>query len=230
MRTLKLLMVMAMVAAALVLAPAVNAQTVPEVTVTAGPAITEGERALFRFELSEPAVRDLQVEYELEEIERVGEWVNSDLVPDPTEGSRTVTFLQGRSEVGVIILTTSDGVHEDSEARDGRTNPLTVTIQEGQDYTVGDPSSATVQVGDDEAEWGTTAWEDVEVTVAEEDGFAELAVTLSQAVLVPADAGDSRPLRNGQLRRGLRRGLRKRGGHDPGTQSARDCAYRHRRR
>ena len=68
MRTLKLLMVMAMVAAALVLAPAASAQSLPEVTVTAGPAITEGERALFRFELSEPAVRDLQVEYELEEI------------------------------------------------------------------------------------------------------------------------------------------------------------------
>ena len=185
MRTLKLLTIAAMVAAVLALAPPANAQDLPTVTVTAGPAITEGERAAFRFVLSEPAESDLEVHYELEETERVADFVNSDLVPDPSEGSRTVTFPAGRSEVGVIILTTADGVHEDSQARDGRTNPLTATIQAGSGYTIGDPSSATVQVGDDEPEWGTTAWEDVSVDVAEEDGLAELAVTLSKPYSYP---------------------------------------------
>ncbi len=196
MRTLKLLTVMAMVAAALALAPAASAQTIPTVTVTAGrpnaeglvaiEPVTEGDAAIFTLKLSEKVSEDdIEVAFELEETERVGEFVNSNLVNDGSEGSQTVKIRQGEDGAELVIRTIPDGVHEDSEARNGRTNPLTLTILPGPGYEVGTPSSATHYLSDDEAAWGTVRWESTEVTVAEEDGFAELAVTLSKPYSYP---------------------------------------------
>ena len=196
MRTLKLLTVTAMVAAALVLAPAANAQTTPTVTVTAGQPtaeglvairpVTEGGAAIFTLALSEKVSdNEIEVAFELEETERVGEFVNSNLVNDGSEGSHTVKIRQGEDGAELVIRTTADGVHEDSEARNGRTNPLTLTILPGPGYEVGAPSSATHYLTDDEAAWGTVQWDSTEVTVAEEDGFAELAVTLSKPYSYP---------------------------------------------
>ena len=196
MRTVKLLTVASMVAAALVLAPAANAQTIPTVTVTAGRPtaeglvairpVTEGGAAIFTLALSEKvSTDDIEVAFELEETERVGEFVNSNLVNDGSEGSHTVKIRQGEDGAELVIRTNADGVHEDSEARHGRTNPLTLTVLPGPGYEVGTPSSATHYVRDDEAAWGTVRWESAEVTVAEEDGFVELAVTLSKPYSYP---------------------------------------------
>ena len=196
MRTLKLLTVTAMVAAALVLAPVANAQTTPTVTVTAGRPtaeglvairpVTEGGAAIFTIALSEKVSdNDIEVAFELEETERVGEFVNSNLVNDGSEGSHTMKIRRGEDGAELVIRTIADGVHEDSEARNGRTNPLTLTLLPGPGYEVGTPSSATHHVTDDEAAWGTVGWESTEVTVAEEDGFVELAVTLSKPYSYP---------------------------------------------
>ena len=175
-----------MVAAALVLAPVATAQTLPTVTVTAGRDITEGSAAIFTIALSEKVTTDdIEIAFELEEIERVGESVNSDLVLEGSEGSHTLKIRRGEDGAELVVRTIADGVHEDSEARDGRTNPLTLTIRPGPGYEVGTPSSATVQVSDDEAAWGTVGWEGTDVTVAEEDGYAELAVTLSKPYSYP---------------------------------------------
>ena len=110
----KLLIVVVMLAAALALAPVANAQSSPTVSVTAGGAIIEGETATFTVELSEPAVEDVEVGFVLEEIERVGSWVNSDLVPDAAEGAASVTIRAGQSSAVVSVATHADGVHEDS--------------------------------------------------------------------------------------------------------------------
>ena len=196
MRTLKLLTVTAMVAAALVLAPAANAQTVPTVTVIAGRPnaeglvairpVTEGGAAIFTIALSEKvSTDDIEVAFELEETERVGEFVNSNLVNDGSEGSHTVKIRQGEEGAELVIRTNADGVHEDSEARHGRTNPLTLTVLPGPGYEVGTPSSAAHYVRDDEAAWGTVQWESTEVTVAEEGGFVELTATLSKPYSYP---------------------------------------------
>lgn len=185
MRTMKLLTVTAMVAVTLVLAPVVNAQTTPTLTVTAGPAITEGGSIRFFVEPSEPPGQDIDIRYDLEETERVGEFVNADFVFDGSERTRTAAVRSGDSQWGLVLGTVADGVHEDSEARNGRTNTVTFTLLEGTGYTVGEPSSATVEVRDDEAAWGTVQWEDTEVTVAEEDGYVELAVTLSKPYSYP---------------------------------------------
>ena len=202
MRTLRLLTATAMVAAALVLAPAAHAQTTPTVSVIARQQTTEGDVAVFTLVLSEPATPgDIEVAYELEETERVGEYVNSDLVPDGSEGVRSATIPWRGISADVVVWTVADGVHEDSRARNGRTNPLTLTIRPGPGYEVGTPSSGTVRVGDDEADWGTLAWESTDVTVAEGDGHVELALTLSKPYSYPltlpsfafvdsADAGD----------------------------------------
>ena len=196
MRTLKLLTVTAMVAAALVLAPAANAQTVPTVTVIAGRPnaeglvairpVTEGGAAIFTIALSEKvSTDDIEVAFELEETERVGEFVNSNLVNDGSEGSHTVKIRQGEEGAELVIRTNADGVHEDSEARHGRTNPLTLTVLPGSGYEVGTPSSAAHYVRDDEAAWGTVQWESTEVTVTEEGGFVELTATLSKPYSYP---------------------------------------------
>ena len=185
-----------MVAAALVLAPAANAQTVPTVTVIAGRPnaeglvairpVTEGGAAIFTIALSEKvSTDDIEVAFELEETERVGEFVNSNLVNDGSEGSHTVKIRQGEEGAELVIRTNADGVHEDSEARHGRTNPLTLTVLPGPGYEVGTPSSAAHYVRDDEAAWGTVQWESTEVTVAEEGGFVELTATLSKPYSYP---------------------------------------------
>ena len=155
MRTLRLLTVTAMVAAALVLAPAAHAQTIPTVTVQTRGTTPEGDVAAFVLVASEAVTTgDLEVAFELEETERVGEHVNSNYVPDGSEGVRTAAIPRmGRSRT-VAVDTRADGVHEDSRARNGRTNPLTLTILPGPGYEVGTPSSATVRVGDDEAGLG----------------------------------------------------------------------------
>ena len=186
MRTLKLLAATAMVAAALVLAPAAYAQTTPTVRVMASQPITEGDVAIFTLVISEPVTTgDIDVLYYLEETERVGEFVNSNLVPDGSEGGGIATIPRAGHSTNVVVWTRADGVHEDSEARNGRTNPLTLTIRPGPDYAVGRPSSATIQVGDDEAGWGTLAWESTDVTVTEGDGHVELALTLSKPYSYP---------------------------------------------
>lgn len=202
MGTLKLLTVTAMVAAALVLAPAAYAQTIPTVTVRSGQPTPEGDVAIFVLVLSEPVTTgDIEVAYELEETERVGEYVNSNLVPDGSEGVRSATIPRMGRSTTVAVYTRADGVHEDSRARNGRTNPLTLTILQGPGYAVGTPSSGTVRVGDDEADWATLAWESTDVTVAEGDGHVDLALTLSKpysyalrlrsfAIVDSADAGD----------------------------------------
>ena len=136
-------------------------------------------------ELSEPAVEDLVVGFVLEEVERVGSWVNPDLVPDVAEGAGSVRIPAGDSSAVVSVATTADGVHEDSSARYGRTNPLTFTIRPGSGYVVGDPSSATVEVGDDEARVGSVGFADSAVTVAEGEGPARLVVTLSKPYSYP---------------------------------------------
>ena len=174
-----------MLAAMLALAPVANAQHLPSVSVLGGGAITEGETARFVVELSEPAVEDLVVGFVLEEVERVGSWVNSDLVPDVAEGAGSVRIPAGDSSAVVSVATTADGVHEDSSARYGRTNPLTFTIRPGSGYVVGDPSSATVEVGDDEARVGSVGFADSAVTVAEGEGPARLVVTLSKPYSYP---------------------------------------------
>ena len=202
MRTLKLLTATAMVAAALVLAPAAYAQTTPTVSVMASQATIEGDVAIFTLMISEPVTTgDIHVVYQLEETERVGEYVNSNLVPDGSEGGGIATIPRSGYSTNVVVWTRADGVHEDSRARNGRTNPLTLTIRPGPDYDVGTPSSATIQVSDDEPGWGTLAWESTDVTVGEGDGHVELALTLSKPYSYPltlpslafvdsADAGD----------------------------------------
>ncbi|MCE2532537.1 MAG: hypothetical protein J4F44_08790, partial [Acidimicrobiia bacterium] len=155
------------------------------------------DMAMLTLALSEKVSdNDIELAFELEETERVGEFVNSNLVNDGSEGSQTVKIRQGEDGAELVIRTISDGVHEDSEARNGRTNPLTLTLLPGPGYEVGTPSSATHYVIDDEAAWGTVGWEPTEVSVAEEDGFAELAVTLSKPYSYPLTLRTSSSLRS----------------------------------
>ena len=123
MRTLKVVTVASMLVAVLALAPVANAQNLPTVSVTAGAAITEGETADFTLSLDAVATDDLEVNVTLEETERAGDFVNSNLVPDSAEGARTVTIPEGHLSVVVSVATTADGVHEDFEAREGQTKP-----------------------------------------------------------------------------------------------------------
>ena len=98
--------------AAPTLAPAENAQTLPTVTITAGPATTEGGPAGFTFALARKVTTDdIEVVSELEETERVGESVNSNLVLDTSEGSHTVKIRRGEDGAAFVVRTIAGGVH-----------------------------------------------------------------------------------------------------------------------
>ena len=157
-------------------------------TLTAEPAIIEGGTATFTLTLSEAATSTLRVNVDVDEMERVGVGVNANLVPDSAEGLNRVTVRRGAMTATLSIATVADGVHEDSRARTGRTNPLTATIQTGTGYTVGATAEAIVQVKDDEAAWGVIEWESIDVSARKGDGFAELFITLSKPYSYDIDA------------------------------------------
>ena len=108
-------------------------QQEPEVTVTADAAsVTEGGDAVFTFTASPAPAADLAV----------GVTVGSDGDWGVTAGDRTVTIPTSGS--ATLTLATAG---DDADEPDGS---LTVTVNDGDGYAVGDPASGTVAVGDDD--------------------------------------------------------------------------------
>ncbi|MDE0454160.1 MAG: hypothetical protein OXJ63_02495 [Gammaproteobacteria bacterium] len=111
---------------------AVRDDDVPEVTLAAGSAVTEGGDAVFTFTASPAPAADLAV----------GVTVGTDGDWGVTAGDRTVTIPTSGS--ATLTLATAG---DDADEPDGS---LTVTVNDGDGYTVGDPASESVAVGDDD--------------------------------------------------------------------------------
>lgn len=168
-------------------------RTLPTATIAAGSNITEGQTAEFTVTIDSPAQSALTVYVAVEETERphaVND-ANSNLVPDANERQYAVTVKQGQTSGTLSVATTADGIHEDSDAINGRTNPLTATIQTNASYTVGTPSVATLQVKDDDPDWafvdivggyrsGSSATPGI--TVREDAGTVTLTVRISKPI------------------------------------------------
>ena len=145
----------------------------PSVTLSGGPAVTEGTAATFTVTAEPAPASDLAVLVSVSDAE------GADFVRRRHEGPRTVTVPAGRTGTTFEVPTRND-----RRAEPG--GDITATLEAGADYALGGAASATVAVSDDD---GGSAPAPVEpsVTVAdarvtEADGVTlYFTVTLDQA-------------------------------------------------
>ena len=152
----------------------------PVMTVTASAApVTEGGDALFTVRASRAPDADLAVALE------VADAPGSDFVAGGDEGARAVTIPDGATSVVFTLAT----VNDEADEPDGG---VTVTVKDGDGYTVGAPASDTLTIEDDDlpppevsiaakaasvAEGGTAAF----TLTADRAPAADLSVSLSVA-------------------------------------------------
>ena len=112
----------------------------PEISLTAGAAVTEGGNAVFTVHADPAPQSDLTVEFS---ISQDGEWLST-----PGAGTRTLTLTAGTTSADLTVATENDSVDES----DGS---ISVSIDSGTDYTVAaspnDMASVTVEDNDDSA-------------------------------------------------------------------------------
>ena len=110
---------------------------VPEVTIAADSGTVVEESGAAGFTLS----RTGSTAAELTVTVAVTQQVDRDFLPDGAEAERTVTFAVGSATTALSVELENDDLDEAS-------GDLTVEVQAGSGYTVGDPGSATVDVID----------------------------------------------------------------------------------
>ena len=106
--------------------------TLPAVSVSAGADVTEGGDAVFTVTASPAPAAALSVTVTVATAGEFGVTAGTETVPIPVTGSATLT-----------LATANDGADE----ADGS---VSVTVAAGNGYTVGDPSSGTVAIADDD--------------------------------------------------------------------------------
>ena len=110
----------------------------PVVTIAAKAAsVTEGGDAVFTLTADRAPDADLTVTL------AVSETGDGDHVAAADEGPATLVIPKGATEAAFIVATVNDAVDEPDTS-------ATVTVQAGNDYTAGDPASASVEVKDDD--------------------------------------------------------------------------------
>lgn len=162
-----------------------GALTEPSVSISGGAAVREGAAASFTVSASPRPVSDLSVTVRLEDA------LSSDFLDRSEEGNRSVSIAAGSASATFTVSTVDDMTGEP----DGE---LTATVNDGEGYAVGDPSSATVAVMDDDppaVELSASS------SAMDEGGSVNLQARLSKAlagaVVIPletqassAEAGD----------------------------------------
>ena len=110
----------------------------PVVTIAAKAAsVTEGGDAVFTLTADRAPDSDITVTL------AVSETGDGDHVAAADEGPATLVIPKGATEAAFIVATVNDAVDEPDTS-------ATVTVQAGNDYTAGDPASASVEVKDDD--------------------------------------------------------------------------------
>ncbi len=141
----------------------------PAVSIAAGSGVTEGTDASFTITASPPPATPLAVAL------TIGQ--GGDVALAGETGSKTVTIPVSGS-LGIDIATVNDALDEP----DGS---ITATVDAGDGYTVGSPSSQTVAVADDDATPATPILSLSPGTAITEGGAAGFTVTAD-----PAPSGD----------------------------------------
>ncbi len=109
----------------------------PEITIAGGAGVTEGADAVFTVTASPAPVADLTVSL------TVADDASSDFLAQADEGTQTVTINGGQASADLTLTTVQDSVDE----ADGS---VTATVTAAAGYTLGNPSTATVAVADDD--------------------------------------------------------------------------------
>ncbi len=112
-------------------------EALPAVTVTGGPAVTEGAGAQFTVSVSQTQNSALTVNL------RITDDDNSDFVASGAEGSKTILIPANQGSATYTVPTTNDKADEP----DGQ---VTAAVTGGSSYRVGDPAMATVTVNDND--------------------------------------------------------------------------------
>ena len=107
------------------------------VSISGGSDVTEGTAAQFTVTASTMPAEALTVKL------MVSDATGSDFVAETDEGSKTVTIATTGTTATYSVTTQGDSTHEPNGL-------ITVTVETGDDYSVGSPSSATVTVKDDD--------------------------------------------------------------------------------
>ena len=162
----------------------------PSVTVTSGGDVTEGDTVTFTLSRTGDTAGTLDVDYEVTAIGDFG----------AATGADTATFLAGSPTVRVSVDTTGDGAHE---AHGSVTLTLTADTSADPAWLLGDPSTATAAVEDDDDSPATgavtvttaTTFTEGETLTADTSGLTDgdgldSAAWVYQWVRTPAGGGD----------------------------------------
>ncbi|MDE0278418.1 MAG: hypothetical protein OYH76_21185 [Defluviicoccus sp.] len=136
------------------------------VTIRPGSRVTEGGAATFTVSALPAPTSNLTVNL------RVADAPGADFVAGADEGNQTVTIAANQRSASYEVPTVDDDTDEPA-------SPVTVTLRSGTGYRVGAPSSARVQVRDDDptkVSFGTGA-----VTFGEGTGIASVPLGLTLA-------------------------------------------------
>ena len=153
---------------------AVAARARPSVTVVSDGDVTEGSPAVFTLTRTGATAQTLDVAYDVTATGDFG----------VTPGAGTATFPANSATVRVSVATTGDGAHE---AHGSVTLTLTADTAADPAYVLGDPSTATATVRDDDDSPATGA-----VTVTTATTFTEGAtLTADTSGLTDADGLDN---------------------------------------
>ena len=146
----------------------------PVVTIAPGDAVTEGTAATFTVTASRASASALPVEVTVEDAPGANFLAASD------EGAHTVTLAAGETSKVLTVATSPDNDDEPN-------GPVTATLADGTDYTVGTPATASVAVADDDATEVTLTGT---ATAIDEDGGAKTLTLLLGRTLIAGEALD----------------------------------------
>ncbi len=114
-----------------------RAPGIPEITISGGAAVTEGEAVMVTLRADRPPVIDLTIPLDVSEVGA------GDFLTPFAEGRHTITLARGATTVSYAVPTYDD-------ARDEADGAISVQVAFGTGYTVGSPATATVAVRDND--------------------------------------------------------------------------------
>ena len=159
-----------------------GADPLPELTITGGPAVTEGTAATFTVTASPVPPYRGERDY-VGVLVDVADAPGADFLASSLEGGNGVwEFVGGVASRTFTLATVADETDEPS-------GPVTVTIlPRAGDYTLGDPASATVTVNDDDNPAPTVSFGGASYSTAEGDA-ASVTVRINPRRSAPTAVG-----------------------------------------
>ena len=142
----------------------VTVTPLPVITITAGPAVTEGGNAVFTVAANPAPPSAITVNLTIGQTGGYGLAAN--------RGGKAVTILANADDATYTVATVNDDI-------DKPNGTVTATLANGTGYDVGNPATATVNVNDDDTRGVSISASSTGLTVSEADGTAQYTVSLN---------------------------------------------------